>query len=99
MQNLDAKTFKEKIAFDPEGVIIDVRSPQEEIEGLIENSVNINIMDPSFTERIAKLPKDKNYYIYCRSGGRSASACGFMEDNGFKNTFNLIGGIQAWNSL
>jgi len=99
MEHIDAKTFKEKIANDPEGVIIDVRTPQEEIEGTIENSININIMDPDFPEKIKNLEKGKNYYIFCRSGGRSSSACQFMEENGFTNTYNLLGGITEWNTL
>ena len=39
MEHIDAKTFKEKINSDSEGVIIDVRTPEEEIEGTIENSI------------------------------------------------------------
>ncbi|MEQ8625629.1 MAG: rhodanese-like domain-containing protein [Vicingaceae bacterium] len=99
MEHIDAKTFKEKINSDSEGVIIDVRTPEEEIEGTIENSININIMDADFPEKIKNIEKGKNYYIFCRSGGRSASACEFMEENGYSNTYNLIGGINAWNNL
>ena len=98
MKNIDAKSFKEKITEDPDAVIIDVRNPSEEEEGLIEGSININIMDPSFPEKIKSLDPDKNYYVYCRSGGRSSSACGFMESNGL-NATNLNGGIIAWNTL
>lgn len=99
MEHIDAKTFKEKITSDSEGVIIDVRTPEEEIEGTIENSININIMQADFSEKIKNMEKGKNYYVFCRSGGRSASACEFMEENGFTNTYNLIGGIKAWNTL
>ena len=98
MKNLSAEDFKKEIENDPKAVILDVRAPQEEVEGLIPNSININIMDPSFAQKIAELDPEKHYYIYCRSGGRSSSACGFMESNGFI-TFNLNGGIQAWNQL
>ena len=99
MKQLDAKTFKDKINTDPDAVLIDVRAPEEEVEGTIENSININIMASDFQSKIADLEKNKNYYVFCRSGGRSASACEFMESNGFNTTFNLIGGITAWNTL
>ena len=56
-------------------------------------------MDADFPEKIKNIEKGKNYYIFCRSGGRSASACEFMEENGYSNTYNLIGGINAWNNL
>lgn len=98
MENLQASEFKKRIEEDEKAVVIDVRAPQEEVEGLIENSTNINIMDPSFAERVKSLEKDKNYYVYCRAGGRSASACSFMEMQGL-TTFNLAGGIIAWNEL
>lgn len=98
MENLQASEFKKRIQEDENAVIIDVRSPQEEVEGWIENSININIMDPSFAEKVKQLDKNKNYYVYCRSGGRSSSACGFMEQQGL-TAHNLAGGIIAWNQL
>lgn len=98
MKNLNAVEFKKEIESNPKAVIIDVRAPEEEAEGLIPNSVNINIMDPSFPEKILKLNPDNDYYVYCRAGGRSSSACGFMDSKGF-TTYNLKGGIQAWNQL
>jgi rhodanese-related sulfurtransferase len=98
MENLQASEFKKRIQEDENAVVIDVRSPQEEVEGLIENSININIMDPSFAEKVKALDKNKNYYVYCRAGGRSASACGFMEQQGL-TAYNLAPGIIAWNQL
>lgn len=98
MQNLDVNSFKEGFETDENAIIIDVRTPEEEAEGLIPNSININIMDQSFPAKILSLDKSKNYYVYCRAGGRSANACQFMEKNGL-TTFNLVGGIQAWNSI
>ena len=98
MQNLDVNSFKEGFENDENAVIIDVRTPEEEAEGLIPNSININIMEQSFPAKVMDLDKSKTYYVYCRSGGRSANACQLMEKNGLK-AFNLIGGIQAWNSI
>lgn len=98
MNQLDAKTFKEKIDTDEKAVIVDVRTTEEEEEGIIENSLNINIMERSFPAKVMDLDKNKNYYVYCRSGGRSATACQFMDKQGL-NTFNLAGGIEAWNQL
>lgn len=98
MQNLDVKSFKQGFENDENAVILDVRTPEEESEGLIPNSVNINLMNPDFPTKVLELDKDKTYYVYCRAGGRSASACQFMEKNGY-TTYNLLGGIQAWNTL
>jgi rhodanese-related sulfurtransferase len=35
--------------------------------------------------------------VYCRSGARSAKACEIMNELGFENAYNLLGGILAWN--
>ena len=43
-----------------------------------------------------QLDKSKAYFVYCRSGARSARACAVMEQSGFPVTFNLLGGIIAW---
>ena len=39
---------------------------------------------------------NKNYYVYCRSGARSAQACMIMNASGIANTFNLVGGVMNW---
>ena len=48
-------------------------------------------------QEINKLDKNQSYYIYCRSGIRSANSCALMKELGFKKTFNLVGGIVEWN--
>lgn len=40
--------------------------------------------------------KDSEIVVYCRSGYRSAQAALILETMGFKNVFNLEGGILAW---
>ena len=40
--------------------------------------------------------KDKEVIVYCRSGNRSGIASLFLEQVGFKNPVNLVGGMLAW---
>lgn len=40
--------------------------------------------------------KDEEIIVYCKSGKRSAMACLFLEQNGFSNVANLVGGAEAW---
>lgn len=98
MKNLSAEEFKNRIELDEDAVIIDVRTPEEEVEGKIEGDIKLNIMDSDFPAKVQELDKNKNYYLYCRSGARSFSAGQYMEQFGLK-AFNLSGGIQAWNLL
>lgn len=95
-KNISAKEFAEAIENNPDAEVIDVRSPGEYEDGHIPGSRLVNIMGPEFVPTIQKLPKEKPYYLYCRSGGRSASACGFMASQGFTELYNLDGGILDW---
>lgn len=79
-----------------DAVIIDVRTAGEFNSGKIKGARNIDIMSPSFMAQIQNLPKDKKYYIYCRSGNRSGQACDIMSEIGFENTYNLARGIMNW---
>lgn len=97
MQNLSSRAFEDAIAKDKDAVIIDVRTPAECAEGVIPGAINLDIFDGQrFEAGIASLDKSKNYYVYCRSGGRSMQACGYMQSVGIENTYNLAGGMGAW---
>lgn len=95
-ENINAEVFQQKLANDKEGVLVDVRTETEYSEGHIPNSLLIDIKAQDFSERIEKLDKTKTYYMYCRSGARSATACKIMAEKGFKKLFNLSSGILGW---
>jgi len=97
MKDISQTEWNTLISKDENKVILDVRTPNEWAEGVIENAQLINIMDAqSFMQEIEQLDKSKNYYIYCRSGARSGQACQVMDSLGFNKTYNLIGGILEW---
>lgn len=82
---------------DNNAVILDVRTLDEWNEGYIENAIHIDIYKgQGFIYEVDALDKTKNYYIYCKAGGRSAQACSIMKQLGFETTYNLIGGIMHW---
>lgn len=77
--------------------ILDVRTPKEWEEGIIENAKLIDIMDTdNFMEQAKDLDKDRAYFIYCRSGNRSRQACQYLESKGVTKTYNLLGGMLEW---
>ena len=94
--NLDSESFSEKFRSDSQGVLLDVRTSQEFSAGHIPDSKLIDIYLPTFAEKISELDKEKNYYIYCRSGNRSYHAGVFMLQQGFKTVYNLADGILDW---
>ncbi len=76
--------------------IIDIRTPQEFVSGHLENAININYYDSTFLEQISKYDKSKPIFIYCRSGNRSNSASKKLSNIGFKQIYDLQGGITNW---
>lgn len=82
----------------PDVVVLDVRTPEEFNEGHIEGAVNMNVDGPTFADDVAQLDPDKTYAVYCRSGNRSATAVGYMTDQGFTSLYDLGGGIGTWQS-
>jgi len=86
------KTRKETNA-----IILDVRTPSEISQGFIEGAtVFIDVNNVDFESKIDQLDKSKNYIVYCRSGARSAKAATIMAQKGFKNIYNLEGGITNY---
>ena len=95
--DLDQFSWKKQIISDKKAMILDVRTPKEFQISRIPNSNNIDFYNPKiFMNEIEKLDKEVSYYIYCRTGVRSANSCILMNELGFKKTYNLIGGIVQW---
>jgi rhodanese-related sulfurtransferase len=97
MADLSQKDWTKQLHEDNNSVILDVRTLEEVELGVIPNSIHIDIYKgQGFIDEINQLDKSKNYYVYCKSGGRSAQACAVMNQLGFDNAFNLIGGFSEW---
>ncbi len=77
--------------------LVDVRTPKEHADGHVKGSQNINFFDADFIEQMSKFDKDKELYIYCRSGNRSGKAAKQLEAAGFNKIFDLQGGMKNWN--
>ncbi|KAF0152480.1 MAG: rhodanese-like domain-containing protein [Ignavibacteria bacterium] len=96
VSHLDAETFAKQVSIQPNAVILDVRTEEEHFTTRIPNSILIDIYEETFPDEVLKLDKNKSYFVYCRSGSRSNTACKFMLKNGFTNVYNLEDGIISW---
>jgi thioredoxin 1 len=96
--NLLAADFQTKIKETENAVIIDVRTPEEFAGGFIENAINIDWNNSNFNSNILKIDKSKPVFVYCLSGGRSGKAAAQMRSEGFKEVYELNGGMMAWRS-
>ena len=80
-----------------DSVIVDVRTPEEYEAGFIEKAHLLDIREPQqFMDGLERLDPSKTYFIYCRSGARSAQACQIFKQQGIADCYNLLGGILEW---
>lgn len=97
MIELSQKDWSSQLESDSESFIMDVRTQEEVDEGMIPEALHMDIYNgQKFISSLEKLDKSLGYYVYCRSGNRSAQACSIMGQLGFKSTFNLVGGFLGW---
>jgi rhodanese-related sulfurtransferase len=97
MADLTQEEWAEQLQKDSNAFLLDVRTPEEFEQGYIPGATNIDIhLGQEFIDQIKKLDKEKNYFVYCRSGARSGQACALMNQLGFENAYNLSGGIMKW---
>jgi|TARA_B100000902_G_scaffold72396_1_gene77694 rhodanese-related sulfurtransferase len=93
--DIDIKEFKSKLDTSTY-LLIDVRTKTEYTKGYIKNAINISYLSDDFEKQIQQLDKEILVLLYCHSGNRSRKAMDLMNINGFKQVFNLVGGIVAW---
>ena len=72
--------------------ILDVRSQNENLNGSVNGSLNIPLINLS--ENIMKVKPNSKTYVYCKGGYRSMIASSILKLNGIKNITNIIGGYD-----
>ncbi|RAW01367.1 oxygen-dependent tRNA uridine(34) hydroxylase TrhO [Pseudochryseolinea flava] len=94
--HVDAKTFN-ALADDPNTVIVDMRNHYESEVGHFKNAVRPDVdtfrEELQVVEDLMKEHKDKQLLMYCTGGIRCEKASAWMKHQGFKNVFQLNGGI------
>lgn len=96
MKNISVEELKQKMDNGETIHLIDVREPHEYAEANMQGKLfPLGKIQTMQIEDIEDL-KDEEVIIHCRSGQRSMMACLVLDQLGFKNTYNLTGGILAW---
>ena len=75
-------------------VLIDVREPYEFAAGRVKGAVNIPL--GTLPDKFAKLDRQRDTYVICQTGHRSASAVRQLKRAGFEHPINVKGGMSAW---
>ena len=92
----EAYAFLQSHKNDPNLVILDVRTPQEFQAGHIAGATNLDYYARDFPQKLSQLDKNKTYFVYCRTGHRSGNTVAMMRRMGFRNIYELQGGILNW---
>lgn len=95
--HLGAKDFNQMLA-DPNTIVVDMRNHYESEIGHFQNAITPDVDTfreslPIIEGQLAEHKEDKNLLMYCTGGIRCEKASAFFKHKGFKNVFQLEGGI------
>lgn len=96
LNNLSPEEFKQAVDRETTAVILDCRTPDEYSFSRIKGAINFNYLSQHFVEEMDQLDPNGIYLVYCRSERRSLRTCTLLKNGGFKNIFNLDGGLKQW---
>ncbi len=77
------------------GILIDIRTPEEFQSGHIQGAINVDFYDPLFLQNIQQVANGRPVFMYCRSGNRSSSAYRQLIGIGL-DVIEMRGGILSY---
>jgi monothiol glutaredoxin len=96
VKSLAAAELREMLARDPGLELVDVRTPEERAIARLPNS---RLLDQSYFDELLTRDPNAALVFYCHHGIRSQAAAEQLAGRGFRNIYNLSGGIDAWSLL
>ena len=96
IRQLSAPELKAMIGSGAPFELVDVRTDDERAFALIDGS---RLLDRAYHDALLLLDRDTPIVFQCHHGVRSQHAAEYFQQEGFRNLFNLRGGIDAWSLL
>lgn len=93
VKQIDAKALKAMLDAGQIKAFYDVRTDKERALAKIEGA---KLLDDATMAEAEALPKDTPIAFHCHHGTRSRAAAEHFVKQGFRNVYNLAGGIDAW---
>jgi len=93
--DISVEQAKYIISLKPNLILMDVRTQEEYNDDHIEGSINIPLV--ILDQKIMEFCSCEEFLLYCKSGTRSRQATDILLEKGYLRTYNMIGGIDAWN--
>ena len=81
---------------DTKGLVVDIRDHTSYESGHIEGAIHLN--DNNLADFLQTADMDQPLLVYCYHGNASQPAAQFLMDQGFEQTYSLVGGYAAWSA-
>ena len=91
IQTVEAELFAHNFRY-TDNMVLDVRNPDEWVSGFVAGAKLIELC--KLEQKVKELDREKNIYIYCAGGYRSMVAASVLKRLGYKNIYNIAGGIK-----
>jgi monothiol glutaredoxin len=93
VKSLSARELKQKLDAGSPLTLVDVRTPEEcQIAAIL----GARLLDREVMEELLALDRETTLVFHCHHGVRSQGAAEHFVAQGFRNVYNLTGGIEAW---
>ena len=96
IRQLTAPELKILLEGDTAIELVDVRTPEERAIAAIAGS---RLLDQAYHDALLLRDPDTPLVFQCHHGIRSQQAAEYFRQRGFRNLYNLRGGIEAWSVL
>ena len=94
MLEIEGPELRAKVDAGLSPVFLDIREPYEVAGGFLEGAVLIPMNQ--VPGRLAELPRDRTLVVYCAAGVRSYGVTHWLREQGFADSWSLVGGMHAW---
>ncbi|MDG1137347.1 MAG: rhodanese-like domain-containing protein, partial [Phycisphaerales bacterium] len=85
-----------KVSALPKAFVIDCRSTEEFDAGHVANSCNIPLQHLSIRKDDFPCDCDDHFFVYCKSGNRSATFATYLRSIGYTKCQSIKGGFEQW---
>ena len=94
MPMLTVKGLRDEIDRRKDLFVLDVRQPREWASGHVPGACYVTGAEVS--DRLSDVPKDRPIAVICGSGYRSSAVASLLSNRGYKEVYNVLGGMGAW---
>lgn len=99
LNNLNSTAFVEQYKATANAVLVDVRTIEEFNVSHLTGAVHLDYLGPGFIDKLDEMDKNIPYFVYCQSCRRSTRTCTLLRNSGFKNIYNLDGGLNEMKQM